>query len=79
VQFTHLCLAHHEVTAARDSRHFAESCGLSDINTWNELQDYPIVQVSFNADSMNVSVSSPPLDKPTYPTRITLTGPITFQ
>jgi len=57
----------------------AESCGLSDINSWYELQDYPIVQVSFNADSMNVSVSSTPLDKPTYPTQITLTGPITFQ
>lgn len=57
----------------------AESCGLKDLDTWSELQDYPVSQVSFNADSMNVSVSSTPLDKPTYPTQLTLTGPITFQ
>jgi hypothetical protein len=57
----------------------SESCGLKDLDAWYELQDYPIAQVSFNADSMNVSVSSTPLDKPTYPTQLTLTGPITFQ
>jgi hypothetical protein len=57
----------------------AESCGLKDLNPWYELQDYPIAQVSFNADSMNLSVSSTPLDKPTYPTQLILTGPITFQ
>nr|WP_315212471.1 hypothetical protein [uncultured Duganella sp.] len=57
----------------------AESCGLADLNVWNELQDYAIAEVAFNADSMNTTVSSTPADKPTYPTRITLTGPITFQ
>lgn len=57
----------------------SEACGLKDLDAWYELQDYPISQVSFNADSMNVSVSSTPLDKPTYPTQLTLTGPITFQ
>lgn len=57
----------------------AEPCSLTDVNPWNELQDYPISQVSFNADSMNTSVSSTPLDKPTYPTQLILTGPITFQ
>ena len=29
VQFTHLCLAHHQVAAAREPRHFGESCGVS--------------------------------------------------
>ncbi len=56
-----------------------ESCGLTDLDAWNELQDYAISQVSFGAASMNTTVSSTPLEKPTYPTRLTLTGPITFQ
>lgn len=57
----------------------SESCGLNNLDPWNELQDFPVSQVSFNADSMNLSVSSTPLDKPTYPTQLTLAGPITFQ
>ncbi len=56
-----------------------ESCGLTDLNPWNELQDYAISQVSFGADGMNTTMSSTPSDKPTYPTQLTLTGPITFQ
>ena len=56
-----------------------EACELSDLNVWNELQDYPIAKVGFSADSMNTTVSSTPADKPTYPTQLTLTGPITFQ
>jgi hypothetical protein len=57
----------------------SESCGLTGLDLWNELQDYPISKINFGADSMNVSVSSTGLDKPTYPTQLTLTGPITFQ
>ncbi|HEX7983127.1 MAG TPA: hypothetical protein VF616_06400 [Duganella sp.] len=56
-----------------------EACELSDLNAWNELQDYPIAKVGFSADSMNTTVSSTPADKPTYTTQLTLTGPITFQ
>jgi hypothetical protein len=57
----------------------AESCGLTGMNAWNELQDHAISQVSFDAANMNTTKSSTPADKPTYPTQLTLTGPITFQ
>jgi hypothetical protein len=56
-----------------------ESCGLKDLNAWNELQDHAISQVSFNAQNMNTTMSSTPSNKPTYPTQLTLAGPITFQ
>jgi hypothetical protein len=56
-----------------------ESCGLTGLDIWNELQDYPVSKINFSPVSLNVSVSSTGLDKPTYPTQLTLTGPITFQ
>jgi hypothetical protein len=57
----------------------AESCELTGLDPWNELQDFPISMVRFNASSLNVSQSSTGLAKPSYPTTLTLTGPITFQ
>jgi hypothetical protein len=56
-----------------------EACGLTGLDPWNELQDFSITNVKFAASSLNVSNSSTGLAKPTYPTVITLTGPITFQ
>lgn len=63
----------------RDKFTIGESCGLKDLDLWNELQDYPISKISFSPASMNTTVSSTGLDKPTYPTRLTLNGAITFQ
>ncbi|SFV13292.1 hypothetical protein [Pseudoduganella namucuonensis] len=56
-----------------------ESCGLADLNMWNEIQDYAISAVAFGAVAYNQTVSSTGTAKPSYPTRLTLTGPITFQ
>jgi len=63
----------------KDKFTISESCGLTGLDLWNELQDYPISKINFGADSMNVSVSSTGLAKPTYPSQLTLAGPITFQ
>lgn len=68
-----------EYTVALRDFTFGESCGLKGLDLWNELQDHPISAVAFGADSANTTVSSTPLDKPTYPTQVTVTGPITFQ
>jgi hypothetical protein len=56
----------------------SEACGLTGLDPWNEMQDYPISKVDFAADSPNFSV---PLTgtTATLTTRGTLTGPITFQ
>lgn len=55
-----------------------DACGLTGLDPWNELQDYPISKVDFAADSPNFSV---PLTgtTATLRTRGTLTGAITFQ
>jgi len=55
-----------------------ESCGLTGLDPWFELQDYPISKIDFAADAANISV---PLSgtTTTFRTRGTLTGPITFQ
>lgn len=63
----------------KDQFKVAEACGLTGLDPWNELQDYPISRIKFAASSLNVSASSTGLEKPTYPTTLTLTGPITFQ
>lgn len=63
----------------KDQFTFSETCGLSGLDAWNEMQDYPISKLALSPDSMNVTVSSTGLAKPTYPTILTLSGPITFQ
>ena len=54
-----------------------QTCGLKDLNAWNELQDYSIAKIKFGSVNANSKVSSVPA--PNYQTRITLTGPVTFQ
>jgi hypothetical protein len=56
----------------------ADACGMTGLDPWNELQDYPISKVDFVADSVNLSkpVSG---TTTTFRTRGTLTGPIIFQ
>ena len=63
----------------RDNFTISESCGLTGLDLWNELQDYPISKITFSPVNMNTTVSSTGLDKPTYPTKLTLSGAITFQ
>jgi hypothetical protein len=63
----------------RDKFTIAESCGLTGLDLWTELQDYPIAQVEFSAASANVSMATAGAAKLTYSTQLTLTGPITFQ
>ena len=55
----------------------SESCGLTGLDLWNELQDYPISKINFGAAGMNFTV--PDAGTTTYTTQATLTGPITFQ
>jgi hypothetical protein len=57
----------------------SESCNVSGLNAANELASYPIVQIKLEAATANVTASVPTPRDPTYPTAITLTGPITFQ
>jgi hypothetical protein len=56
----------------------SESCGMTGLDLWTELQDYPIAKIDFAAAISNISV---PLSgtTTTFRTRGTLTGPITFQ
>jgi hypothetical protein len=56
----------------------SNACGLTGLDPWNELQDYPISKVDFAADSVNVTKVLAGTTK-TVRTRGTLTGPITFQ
>lgn len=56
----------------------ADACGMTGLDPWFELQDYPLSKVDFAADSVNVSVVLPGTTA-TVRTRGTLTGPITFQ
>ena len=63
----------------KDKFKISESCGLTGLDVWNELQDYPISQIQFGAASVNTSVATPGAAKLTFSTRLTVTGPITFQ
>ena len=56
----------------------SESCGLTGLDPWFELQDYPISKISFQSASLNLNVPDPGTTS-TYTTQGTLTGPITFQ
>jgi hypothetical protein len=63
----------------KDKFTIAESCGLTGLDLWNELQDYPISQIEISAASANTSMATAGADKLTYSTQLTLTGPVTFQ
>ena len=63
----------------KDQFKISEACGLTGLDLWNELQDFPISQIQFGAASVNTSVATPGAAKLTYSTKLTLTGPITFQ
>lgn len=63
----------------KDKFTIAESCGLTGLDLWTELQDYPIAQVEFSAVNANTSMATAGAAKLTYSTQLTLTGPITFQ
>jgi hypothetical protein len=63
----------------KDKFKISESCGLTGLDLWNELQDYPISQIQFGAANVNTSVATPGAAKLTFTTRLTVTGPITFQ
>jgi hypothetical protein len=55
-----------------------DACGMTGLDPWFELQDYPLSKLDFAANNSNISV---PLSgtTATFRTRGTLTGPITFQ
>jgi hypothetical protein len=55
----------------KDKFTVSESCGLSGLDVWNELQDYSIAEIRFSAVAAN--------DTSGYKTEFTLTGPIVFQ
>ena len=63
----------------KDKFTIADSCGLTGLDLWTELQDYPISQVEFSAVSANTSMATSGAAKLTYSTQLTLTGPVTFQ
>lgn len=60
----------------RDQFTISETCGLTGLDLWTELQDYPISRIRFSAVEPNGKVKSAAGN---YQTRYTLTGPIIFQ
>jgi len=54
-------------------------CELPDLDPWFELQDHPIVQVTFASQEGNVTVQSTTATAPNYPTTVKLQGKITIQ
>lgn len=63
----------------RDKFTIGESCGLTGLDLWNELQDYPISKIEISAAGTNGSVATASAAKLTYQTKLTLNGPVTFQ
>jgi hypothetical protein len=57
----------------------SESCGMTGLVPATELASYPIVQLKIEASSANTTASTTTPTDPSYPTAITLTGPVTFQ
>jgi len=57
----------------------SENCGLSGLVAADELANYPIVQVKFEAGQANTSASETTPTDPSYTTAITVGGAITFQ
>jgi hypothetical protein len=76
--FTPTAAAATDYSVGLKSFTIVESCGMTGLDPWIEMQDYPISKIDFIADSSNVSVVLPGTTS-TVRTRGTLTGPITFQ
>jgi hypothetical protein len=77
-QFTPTAAAATNYSVSLRSFTIVESCGMTGLDPWIEMQDYPISKVDFAADGSNVSVPLPGTTA-TVRTRGTLTGAITFQ
>jgi hypothetical protein len=60
----------------KDKFAISETCGLTGLDLWNELQDYPIGEIKFSAVQPNGQVAS---SDGSYQTQFKLTGPIIFQ
>ena len=58
---------------------FDNACDMSGLKPDVELKTYPIVRVKLAAASPNVSVQSTPEPYPTYPTVLTVVGPLTIE
>jgi len=59
-----------------------QTCDLTDLDLWTELQTYPVIEIKFGAvtpqgETTTLSNDTPP--KPKYVSAMTLTGPIYFQ
>jgi hypothetical protein len=64
----------------RDKFTIVEACGLTGLDSWNELQDYPIAKIEISAAAGgNGTVATASAAKLTYTSKLTLNGPITFQ
>ena len=57
----------------------SEDCGLASVNAAAELANYPITKIKFEASSANVSVADLTAATPTYPTIVTLVGPMSVR
>jgi hypothetical protein len=60
----------------KDQFAISETCGLTGLDLWNELQDHPITQIKFSAVQPNADVAD---SASKYTTQFKLTGPIYFQ
>jgi hypothetical protein len=54
----------------------SNTCDLSGLDLWTELQSYPVVEIKFSADKANGDVTN---GAGKYATQFTLTGPVYFQ
>ena len=60
----------------KDQFTLSESCDLSGLDAWNELQSYPVVEIKFSAVQPNGQTASA---SGKYESQFTLAGPIYFQ
>lgn len=60
----------------KDQFAISETCGLTGLDLWNELQDHTITQIKFSAVQPNADVAD---SSSKYTTQFKLTGPIFFQ
>jgi hypothetical protein len=60
----------------KDQFSIGETCGLSGLDAWNELQGYPVIEIKFSAVQPNGQMANAASK---YQTRFKLTGPIYFQ
>jgi hypothetical protein len=60
----------------KDQFAFSETCGLSGLDIWREVTNYPVVEIRFSAVQPNGQVANA---SSKYQTQFQLTGPIYFQ